>query len=219
MAFAHDPAQWWRKYVLGYEGLAPRSAGGARRHGTLVHEILEQCGGELSDLDEVITGVLSRHGLEGEADGDGASVMTALRETLRAMVQTAASHPTWLALSAEPSMRQELPFVRILSDGSTVEGAMDLVARTAEGVAIVDVKTGALGAPTASRAASGTSAPYALQAATYRDAVSAITGVASDAVSFTLLSTVGGGGTMTPPIDAGEPAATITALRGWTGTG
>ena len=223
MAFAHDPAHWWRKYVLGYEGLAPKSAGGARQHGTLVHEILEQCGGDLTDLDEVITGVLSRHGLDsdsdGGSDGDGASMMSALRETLRAMVQTAASHPTWLALSAEPSMRQELSFVRILADGSTVEGAMDLVARTANGVAIVDVKTGALRAPSAETTGSapGTSARYALQAATYRDAVAAITGAASDAITFTLLSTAGGGGTMTPPIDGGEPSATITALRGWTG--
>ena len=107
-------------------------------------------------------------------------------------------------VSGRESARRELAFTRILPDGGTIEGALDLAAVVDGETVIVDVKSGKVadGAKLAET--------YALQGATYREAVIAITG--GRPCSFELLQARDG---LVVPVAAepGEALAMVASLR------
>jgi ATP-dependent exoDNAse (exonuclease V) beta subunit len=168
--------------------------------GVIVHEILEKVGMDDVDVAELIEGAIASSDENGpEADSTAG---LAYRQHIRARIEAATGSPTWKAIAEQPSARRELPFTRLLADGTVVSGVLDLVARTGNTVHILDVKTSD---------ASGTelAARYAVQAAVYSDAVRAITG-ASD-VTFTLLPLPSGVAVEVTPMQPVE--AIVAKLR------
>jgi ATP-dependent exoDNAse (exonuclease V) beta subunit len=204
MTFDHDPAQWWSRYVFGFEGTESvrRSPGGgsARGIGQVVHAVLERYGREILDIEELVDSAIARY--EAETGEELAASAPNYRQRIRELVDAAIGHPLWTEIAGNPTARRELAFTRLLADGSTIEGAFDLAAVSADGVRIVDVKTGSgVGRDFATR--------YAAQAATYLDAARAITGNAS--ATFTLLMSADGTSADVP--DTGDVGALVQRLR------
>jgi ATP-dependent exoDNAse (exonuclease V) beta subunit len=204
MAFDHDPKQWRDRYVLRVSDSADTETGRVTARaiatGVIVHEILEKVGMDDVDVAELIEGAIASSDENGpEADSTAG---LAYRQHIRARIEAATGSPTWKAIAEQPSARRELPFTRLLADGTVVSGVLDLVARTGNTVHILDVKTSD---------ASGTelAARYAVQAAVYSDAVRAITG-ASD-VTFTLLPLPSGVAVEVTPMQPVE--AIVAKLR------
>ena len=181
MAFDHDERAWWRRYVVGFErdaiGSERRDRGSAIEIGTIVHEVLDRYNFELNDIDELVSQVIENRSSEsGTADEERGQ---SYRREVRALVERAVGSPVWESLARADSARRELAFTRVLPDGSTIEGALDLVAMQDGAARILDVKSGSLkgDALLADR--------YRVQAAVYLDAVRSIAGAPA---SFALLS-------------------------------
>ena len=206
LEFEHDSNRWWERYVRhtdkSLSGEASRARAKAIATGLIVHDVLERL--ETADVDicELIEDAIAAR------DPDAVDAESTLGETYRAAirerVKSAASAPEWAAVADASGARRELPFTRILSDGSTIVGSMDLAARIGGGVRIVDVKaTGAAGVELATR--------YEVQAAVYSDAVRAIAGVQD--VSFTLVAVPSG--TAVPVVPTTDVNGLVGKLRAW----
>jgi ATP-dependent helicase/nuclease subunit A len=210
MTFAHDSARWHDRYVRGFDpekGSPWRSgSGSSATTGTIVHDVLERFNYEIADISELVESAIKRHNAEAP---DANSVDGAVyRARIRTMLQMALGSAAWSALHALPHARHELTFVRILRDGSTIDGAIDLIAVDGATARIVDVKTGgghdivALGER------------YQVQAAVYASAVRAIAGYES---TFALLHTTDGDAIPIDPTGV-DVSALIEAMRhsiGW----
>ena len=206
LEFEHDSNRWWERYVgrtdKSLSGEASRARAKAIATGLIVHDVLQRL--EAADVD---VGALIEDAIAAR-DPDaydaeltlGASYRTAIRER----VKGATSAPEWAAVAGATGARRELPFTRILSDGSTIVGSMDLAARVGGGVRIVDVKaTSAVGPELVTR--------YEVQAAVYSDAVRAIAGV--DDVSFTLVAVPSG--KAVPVVPTTDVNGLVGKLRAW----
>jgi len=181
MAFDRDAGAWWRRYAFGFEpdaiGLPRRDRDSAIVVGTLVHAVLERYNFELEDIDELVASVVERHAAEDDAvDEDRAR---SYRREVHALVQQAVGSPTWESLARVASARRELAFTRLFPDGTSIEGAFDLVAMQDGAARILDAKTGA------TKSDELLADRYRIQGAVYEDAVRSIAGTAS---SFALLS-------------------------------
>lgn len=181
MAFAHDAAQWRRDYVDRTGTSASRSNGVVV--GQVVHHVLERvaAGDDTIDVMALVEDAIGEWFLDEGAPGAESDAGAALRQALRSRVEAAVDSAAWREVVAAPGARRELWFTRLLSDGTVINGALDLAAPAdgTRGARILDVKTGAAsGEVIAER--------YQVQAAVYLDAVHAITGTAD--ASFALLS-------------------------------
>ena len=206
MAFDHDPARWWDQYVLRFDGAAAgglsRAGANAIATGLIVHEVLERLEAEGVDLAQLIEDAIADHDSDAPEPDDPAGI--AYRAYVRARIDAATASPVWQSVANLPSARRELPFTRLFADGTTINGALDLVARDGDAVRVLDVKTsGADAGVLAER--------YAVQAATYTDAVRAIGG--GGEVSFTLLTVPAGVAVEVGP--KGDVEALVGRLRGW----
>jgi ATP-dependent exoDNAse (exonuclease V) beta subunit len=196
MAFAHDPARWRREYA---EGARAGGSGRARAiiAGQVVHAVLERLDDGTIDVADLLEEAIAEW--DDDAPGAESDAGAAYRDALRARVEAAAASPAWQELATAPGAKRELWFTRLLPDGTTLTGALDLVAPGAggRGARILDVKTGASsGAPAAER--------YAVQAAVYVKALEAITGQAG--ATFSLLAVPSGEVT---PVPADTPVADL----------
>jgi ATP-dependent helicase/nuclease subunit A len=210
MTFASDAARWRTRYVRGFDpqGDVPwRSGSGSSTvTGTIVHEVLERFNFELADLSELLESAIERHDTDAPdaRSEDGARY----RARIAQMVHTALTSAAWRTLHALPHAKRELTFVRILPDGSTIDGAIDLIARDGAVARVLDIKTGG------GDDAAALSQRYRVQAAVYASAVRAIAGCHS---TFALLRTTDG--SEIPIETAGvDVPALIDAMRrsnGW----
>ncbi len=206
MAFDHDSARWWKQYVLRFDGAA---AGGLSRTGAnviatglIVHSVLERFEAEGVDIAELIEDAIATHDEDAPEVDDPAGI--AYRAHVRARIDAATASPVWQAAARAPSARRELPFTRVFADGTTISGALDLVARDGDAVRVVDVKT-------SSADASVLAERYGVQAAVYTEAVRAIAGAGQ--VSFALLTVPAGvAADVTPAQDVG---GLVARLRAW----
>ena len=180
MAFDHDPRRWHDRYVLRIvdpgDADIGRTTARAIVTGVIVHEVLEKVGIDDSDIADLIEGAIARN--DDDAPEADSTVGRAYREHINARIQAAADSPVWKAIADQPSARRELPFTRLLPDGTAISGVLDLAAHNGDSAQILDVKTS--NAPAAELAER-----YAVQAAVYCDAVRAITGAGD--VTFSLL--------------------------------
>ena len=206
LEFEHDSTLWWERYVRrsdkSLSGEASRARAKAIATGLIVHDVLERLEASNVDIGELIDDAIAARDPDAH---DAESMLGATyREAIRERVKGATSAPEWAAVAGASGARRELPFTRILSDGSTIVGSMDLAARVGGGVRIVDVKaTAAIGEDLADR--------YEVQAAVYSDAVRAIAGVQD--VSFTLVAVPSGKAvTVVPTTDVRE---LVEKLRVW----
>ncbi len=169
MQFSAEPNGWWARYVRSLEPdeppVVPDAPGsGSALNGTIVHDVLEHFGAEATDLEPLIDAAIARH-----ADaGLDAAQREALRANAREKVGRVIEHPRWTEISGHVSARRELTFTRVLSDGSTIEGAFDLAAVIDGQTNILDVKSGK------QTDAASLAATYAMQSATYTEVATAI---------------------------------------------
>lgn len=207
MTFDRDAAGWRRDYVL----RVPRTgkAGDAERAlliGQVTHDVLEHVEDGTLDPMPLIEEALARW--DEDAPGAESEAGVRLRALLRERVDAATSSRAWREVAGSPGARRELWFTRLLPDGSSITGAFDLAAPApdqagAPRARILDVKaSGTAGVVAAAR--------YAVQAATYVDAVRAIAG--TDA-SFALLSLPSAEVTPVEPAPEALPAL-VARLRG-----
>jgi len=185
MTFAQNPSEWWNRSVRRFNGPGTESISALRGRaiatGVIVHEVLERLGYDESDLSELIETAIAN--VDPDAPEAESRAGTAYRAAIRRRVEVAAESPAWKALASLPSARRELSFTRVLADGSTISGALDLAAVEGGVATVLDVKTtDASGAQLAER--------YQVQGAVYSDAVRAIAG--ANSVTFTVLAVPAG---------------------------
>ena len=174
-----DPRAWRLRYVHGVEEawrFAPRGGGEdavpPALRGTLIHGVLERIreAEELSRLlDETIADVDAPPGVE-----ELLETGTPYRVALEAEIERVVTGERWRWYVAGRHYR-ELSFLVLAGGAPWRTGAIDLYRPTggAEGESwVIDFKTHRIDAG----AARGVAAGYAIQAAVYRDAASAITG-------------------------------------------
>ena len=153
---------------------------GSALAGTIVHDVLEHWSTDRNDLTPLIDAAILRHaGAAFAPEGQ-----TAIRTHVGALVERVVQHPRWREVASATSARRELRFTRVLPDGSTIEGALDLAAVLDGETVIVDVKSGEVsdGASLAET--------YGLQGATYTEAAQSIAG--GRAARFELLQAADG---------------------------
>ncbi|HEY5218391.1 MAG TPA: UvrD-helicase domain-containing protein, partial [Gemmatimonadaceae bacterium] len=208
MAFEHDRGRWWDQYVLKFDGAEAgglsRTGANAIATGLIVHEVLERFEAEGVDLAELIESAIATHDGDAPEPDDAAGI--AYRAHIRARIDAATTSAVWQSVASAPSARRELSFTRVLADGTVIGGALDMVARDGDGdaVRVIDVKTsGADAGVLAER--------YAVQVATYTEAVRAITGAGK--VTFTLLAVPGGVAVDVAPTH--DVAGLVAWLRAW----
>ncbi len=149
--------------------------------GTTVHEILARAD-EQAELDALLSQAEAEWNEDDAAPGRGWHPDD--RAAIRAQVEAAlAGHYGHLA--RREHARRELRFLRVLPDGSALEGAIDLAAPDGDGVAIVDVKTGRVRAGEESDVAS----KYTVQRDAYVEAVEAISGRSVTSFDFVFTAT------------------------------
>lgn len=205
MQFSAEPGGWWSRYIRSLapdEPLAERGArgGGGALAGSIVHDVLERCGADAVDLALLIDAAIDR---QADTELDDAQ-REVLRADAREQVVRVIGHPRWAEISTHSSARRELTFTRVLSDGSTIEGAFDLAAVIDGQTRILDVKSGK---QTDGASLAGT---YAMQGATYQEVATAITG--GRPATFELLQAVDG--LLVPlPASATSVHGAIQALR------
>lgn len=225
MQFAHDPESWWNRSVRrfaasgGGSSAGGSSAGGVSRAdagaiatGVIVHAVLERLERDGTDLDDLIESVSAggdgSDGSAGDQPALDSPLRLAWRAYIRERVEAAVNSPVWREVAEQTSARRELSFTRVLADGTTINGALDLASMDDRSARIVDVKSSSAGAGALAER-------YSIQAAIYADAARAIGG-ASD-VRFTLVSVPSGATTDVVPTD--DVPALVMAVRAWAGGG
>ncbi len=213
MQFTAEPDVWWSRHVRRLDLDEPLRApdapdargSGSALSGTIVHDGLEHFGAETTDLETLIAAALARHA-GGNLD---AAQREALRTIARERVSLVINHPRWNEIAGDASTRRELTFTRVLPDGSTIEGAFDLAAVLEGQTCILDVKSGKQ-----TDAASLASA-YAMQAATYQEAATAIAG--DRPTTFELLQAADGM-VVSVPDTPGAALDAVERLRAYRGS-
>ena len=164
----------WFKYVarlreptLPVRELAGESNAIAR--GLIVHEVLEKLR-EDSELDALLEDAIERHDPDAPPSGseDGARQRASISDELRAVLEQEEYRDVFAAAGA----RRELGFLHIVAPGVHIEGKIDLVAPSAGGYRIVDVKTGKCDPDVATKKAE----QYGIQEAVYVHALEEISG-------------------------------------------
>ena len=206
MAFDHGAEGWWNRYVLRFDGAGDdgisRTGARAIATGLIVHEVLERFEADGVDFAELLEDAIASH--DSDAPELDAPAGIAYRAYVRARIDAAVSSPVWQDVAKAPSARRELPFTRVLADGTTITGALDLAARAGDSVRVLDIKT--------SKGDVGVLAErYAVQAAVYTDAVRTIAGPGD--VSFTLLAVPAGVAVDVAPTQ--DVGALVAKLRAW----
>ncbi|MDZ7631553.1 MAG: ATP-dependent DNA helicase [Gemmatimonadaceae bacterium] len=185
MQFVREPTAWESRYVRSLdpeERRLARAAGteDSARSGTIVHQVLERWNANDAELDQLIDAAITQHATVRDDEGQRA----ALRRSVREIVRKVTSHDRWNGMTSNATARRELTFTRILPDGSTIEGAFDLVAVIDGRTVILDVKSGA------QRDATTLADRYAVQGATYRAVAEAL--VPDRPATFELLQAADG---------------------------
>ncbi len=187
--FARDRDSWYSRYVSGHADPSPHAESHTpwtAAQGSVVHDVLERVtlarfDAEIGDIEELVADAVER--LDPAAPESGSTRGASYRQRVGAMIMQATDSAEWRRVALEPSARRELSFTRVLADGSTIEGAMDMLAMRDGHARILDVKTGA------ARGDELLAHRHAIQAAVYQEATHAIAGVPS---TFALLSAVDG---------------------------
>ncbi|HEX9107320.1 MAG TPA: PD-(D/E)XK nuclease family protein, partial [Longimicrobiales bacterium] len=143
MVFQRCPRRHWLRYIAGIREPAVALGGpswkSAAVKGTVVHDVLEHLREE-EDADALLEDAIQRHAPD--APEEDAPEGSRYRVALRREIAHVAEHPGYRALADHPEARRELPFLFILGEGRYAEGFFDLAAPGAEGLRILDVKTG-----------------------------------------------------------------------------
>lgn len=190
MEQARCPRRYAWRYLLGFaEPESPNSPGlaserqrlSAQTIGTMSHEVLARLDATL-DVTRAISEVMTER--EDDASWLSDADADVLRAEVRRAVESALATSYGRAL-ANPAHRRELKFLRVLPDGSALEGAVDLVEPTPDGLVITDVKTSSVAHGDEAHVA----ARYALQRDVYTEAFEAIAGQRVSAMRFVFPAT------------------------------
>jgi CRISPR/Cas system-associated exonuclease Cas4 (RecB family) len=142
MQFSRCERRYWLRYVAGLrEPKVKREGKGfieAVKRGQIVHDVLEQAW-EDDRLDEVLEAAIGRW--DDAAPPAEREAGRRYREHLRDEIRRVADHPGYRALREDPTARHELPFVRIVDEGTWIEGKVDLAAMEEGGAVLLDLKT------------------------------------------------------------------------------
>jgi ATP-dependent helicase/nuclease subunit A len=147
MAYERCGRRHWFRYVAGLgepsvDRTGAEYASGVAR-GQIVHDVLEvlEDGQAIDPLLEVAIG---RWDEDAPTPEHPAGIR--YRQGLKDEIEAVAGHPAYQALAAHPTARRELSFLYLAGAEAFVEGKMDLAARPAEGLVLLDVKTNRVGA-------------------------------------------------------------------------
>lgn len=180
MTFAQDAVTWWERYVLrsatGSRSGTQRAGANTVATGLIVHDVLERYGEDSEDIAALIEDAVTTR--DEDAPAADSAPGAAYRAVVRVRIEAALRSPTWQKMASAKTARRELPFTRVLPDGTSINGAIDLAALDGDSIQLLDVKTtGSDGAVLA--------AHYHVQASVYCAAVRAISGISL--VEFSLL--------------------------------
>jgi ATP-dependent helicase/nuclease subunit A len=172
LAFSRCERRHRFKYVLGIREPSPGGRGGevmvgAVARGQIVHDVLERYE-EDAELAALLEDAIGRW--DADAPPPDSTVGRTYRSELSGEIERVLALPEYAALAHAPGARRELKFLYVLGDGAAMQGAIDLAAPAAGGVALVDVKTSRIDAGAARKKA----AEYAPQQDVYVSAVAAL---------------------------------------------
>jgi hypothetical protein len=175
MAHARCARRHWFKYVLGVHEPPLRSSSAelisAVARGQIVHDVLERHAQD-AELDALLEDAIGRW--DRDAPAPETDIGRQYRAHLSDEVTRILDHPDYADIVARPGARRELAFLRVLEDGSAIQGFMDLAAPDArgDGIELLDVKTTQCGADAAAKKAE----QYGPQRDVYTTAAEAIDG-------------------------------------------
>jgi ATP-dependent helicase/nuclease subunit A len=142
MAYSRCEKRHWLRYVAGLREPGVKREGKgfieAVKRGQIVHDVLEQAW-EDDRLDEVLEAAIGRW--DDEAPSAESRTGVRYREHLKSEIALVRGHPAYKALAENPTARHELPFVRIVDEGTWLEGKVDMAALEEGGAALLDLKT------------------------------------------------------------------------------
>ena len=163
LAWSRCPERHYLRYVAGLREPAVTGGRGARedavRRGVIVHDVLERLREE-AELELLLEDAIHRH--DPEAPAGDTTEGADYRDRIRAEVAAVETHAEYRALADAPGARRELGFIALVGGGDRIEGKMDLAAPLADGIVLLDVKTG--------RVTRGDAAAHAAHYAPQRDA-------------------------------------------------
>lgn len=181
LAWSRCPERHYLRYVVGIREPAITGGRGARedavRRGVIVHDVLERLREE-AELDLLLEDAIRRH--DPEAPPEATTEGTDYRDRIRAEVAAVETHADYRALADAPGARRELGFIALVGRGDRIEGKMDLAAPLADGIVLLDVKTGRA----TERDAVEHAAHYAPQRDAYVTAAEAISGLRVSRFAF-----------------------------------
>jgi len=180
LAWARCPKKHWFRYIAGLQepALDRNSAeyGDAIARGQIVHDVLEHYDDD-ADLDALLDDAMERVRADTFLSADA---RRRRRDELRTAIARAERDPGYRAIADLPGARRELRFLYIANEHAVAEGAMDLVAATADGLVILDVKTSRGSVDDAERKA----ADYAPQRDVYVAAAQGVSGLPVQRFAF-----------------------------------
>jgi ATP-dependent exoDNAse (exonuclease V) beta subunit len=142
MAYERCGRRHWFRYVAGLREPAVDRTGaeytsGVAR-GQIVHDVLEvlEDGQAIDPLLEVAIGRWDE-----DAPTPEHPAGMRYRKELKDEIEAVAGHPAYQTLAGHPTARRELSVLYLAGAEAFVEGKMDLAARPAEGLVLLDVKT------------------------------------------------------------------------------
>ncbi len=181
LAWSRCPERHYLRYVAGIREPAIKGGRGARedavRRGVIVHDVLERLREE-AELELLLEDAIRRH--DPEAPPEGTTEGVEYRDRIRTEVAAVETQPEYRALADAPGARRELGFIALVGGGDRIEGKMDLAAPLADGIVLLDVKTGRVPRGDAGAHA----AHYAPQRDAYVTAAEAISGLPVSRFAF-----------------------------------
>jgi ATP-dependent helicase/nuclease subunit A len=182
LSLSRCPQRHWFRYVAGLRE-PPISRTGSKEHssairrGLVVHDVLENYDEDV-ELGILLESAIGRW--DPDAPPPEATRGAAYRRRLAGNIETILANEQYRSVFDRADARRELGFAYVRSGGESLEGKIDLVAPSAGGYDIVDVKTSECDADVAAIKAR----QYAPQRAAYSRAVEAISGRAVESFAF-----------------------------------
>jgi ATP-dependent helicase/nuclease subunit A len=182
LSLSRCPQRHWFRYVAGLRE-PPVTRTGTKEHtsairrGLIVHDVLENYDEDV-ELGILLESAIGRW--DPDAPPPEAKPGSAYRRRLTGNIETILANEQYRAVFDRPGARRELGFAYVRGDGDSIEGKIDLIAPSAEGYDVIDVKTSECDADVAAMKAK----QYAPQRAAYSRSVEEISGRPVESFGF-----------------------------------
>jgi hypothetical protein len=155
LAYARCERRHQLKYVLGIRepevrGRGGEVLGGAVARGQIVHDVLERWREE-ADVEVLLEDAIGRW--DADAPPPDSVPGERYRAALSEEIARVLALPEYASVASAEGARRELRFLHVLPNGEALQGAFDLAAPLAEGIALLDVKTSRIEASAAAQKA------------------------------------------------------------------